>query len=287
MVYNKTVLFTATEEIRFSKRIINEGEKMEIKTVKTKKSEIEYFTFGKGSRIMVILPGVSVQSIMQSASFVASAYSCFSKSHTVYLFDRAKNLEKDCTVGDMAEDTVEAMKELGICDADLFGTSQGGMMAMYIAANYPELVHKLALGSTAARLNSECRKILRNWVKLAEAGNIVMLNRDITEKVFSPSFVEEYRDFFKFKEGIGTADEMKRFSCMVSGTENFDIYDRLDDIKCPVFVIGADEDRVVSGEASKEIAEKLGCELYIYKGYGHAVYDEANDYKNRLMNFFS
>lgn len=40
-------------------------------------------------------------------------------------------------------------------------------------------------------------------------------------------------------------------------------------------------------ESSKEIADILGCELYMYSDvYGHAVYDEAWDHKQRVLNFY-
>ena len=54
-----------------------------------------------------------------------------------------------------------------------------------------------------------------------------------------------------------------------------------------MLVIGAENDTVFPAEiSSKEMAEKTGWELYIYEHYCHAVYDEATDYKDRIMAFF-
>ena len=54
-----------------------------------------------------------------------------------------------------------------------------------------------------------------------------------------------------------------------------------------MLVIGAKEDKVVTAKGSEEIADKLGCEIYLYgEGYGHGVYDEAEDYKQRCLEFF-
>ena len=63
-------------------------------------------------------------------------------------------------------------------------------------------------------------------------------------------------------------------------------YDELDKIKCPVFVIGGRQDKVVGGKASEEIAEKLGCEIYMYDNLGHAAYEEAKDFNKRVYEFF-
>ncbi|MBQ6867651.1 MAG: alpha/beta hydrolase, partial [Clostridia bacterium] len=62
-------------------------------------------------------------------------------------------------------------------------------------------------------------------------------------------------------------------------------YDELDKIKCPVFVIGGKEDKVVSAQGSYEIAEKLGCEIYMYDNLGHAAHEEAKDFNKRVMEF--
>ena len=39
--------------------------------------------------------------------------------------------------------------------------------------------------------------------------------------------------------------------------------------------------------ASEEIAEKLGCELYLYDNLGHAAYEEAKDFNKRAYAFFA
>ena len=42
---------------------------------------------------------------------------------------------------------------------------------------------------------------------------------------------------------------------------------------------------MLSAEATAEIAEKLGCEIYQFPGYKHAVYDEYPDIKKIYANF--
>ena len=54
-----------------------------------------------------------------------------------------------------------------------------------------------------------------------------------------------------------------------------------------MFVIGGMQDKVVSGEASLEIAKKHGCEIFMYDDLGHAAYEEAKDFNQRVYNFFS
>ena len=42
---------------------------------------------------------------------------------------------------------------------------------------------------------------------------------------------------------------------------------------------------MVGGIASSEIAEKLGCEIYMYEKLGHAAYEEAKDFNQRVLDF--
>ena len=131
--------------------------------------EMEYFSFGSGERAFVILPGVSTRSLMLSAMAVSAAYRAFGEEYTVYAFDRRRNMPDDYSVRQMASDTAAVMQTLGIADADIFGASQGGMMAMCMAIDHPELVRKMALGSTAAKMDDQGREDTKRWIELAQS----------------------------------------------------------------------------------------------------------------------
>ena len=73
--------------------------------VKTEAFTMRYFSFGRGERPLVILPGLSVQSVMGSAQAVAKEYSVMQEEFTVYLFDRREDLPSKYSVYDMAQDT--------------------------------------------------------------------------------------------------------------------------------------------------------------------------------------
>ena len=260
---------------------------VDVKTVSEGDVEMDYMVFGKGENKFVIIPGLSVHSVMGLAESVAEAYKDFSDNYTVYLFDRPKELKDGVTIRDLAEDTATAMKALDIENAYVFGASQGGMIAQYLAIDHPELVCKMVLGSTLSRTNDTFEKVGTNWVQLAENRDEKGLIEAFVNDVYSENTLEAYRDTL-ISSNLGiTEDEYERFIKLANSCLTFDCYDELSSIQCPVLVIGCEGDNVVTAEASKEIAEALNCEIYLYDDtYGHGVYDEATDYKQRCMDFF-
>ena len=81
--------------------------------------------------------------------------------------------------------------------------------------------------------------------------------------------------------------DFHRFAILASAILSFDCYDRLNEIKCPVLVLGGEKDKITTGRASVEIADKLDCEIYMYPQYGHAAYEEAKDFNQRIYDFLS
>ncbi len=55
---------------------------------------MEFFRFGHGEKTLIILPGLSVRSVMGAADTVASAYKSLEDTFTIYAFDRHEALPK-------------------------------------------------------------------------------------------------------------------------------------------------------------------------------------------------
>lgn len=257
-----------------------------VRTVSDETVEMDYIVFGNGDKNFVILPGLSVHSVTGSADTIADSYKVFTEKYTVYVFDRAKNIHKGYSVKDMAKDTAAAMKALHIETADCFGASQGGMIAMYLAALYPTLVNKMILGSTLACPNDVFNRVIEEWLGLAESRNEVGLLESFTDNVYSEATLRAYRKILISSNRGISDEEYRRFSILTEACRDFDCYDMLPDVECTVLAIGSEGDRVATAEGTKEIAKALGCEIYLYgDNFGHGVYDEAPDYRQRCMMF--
>jgi pimeloyl-ACP methyl ester carboxylesterase len=49
--------------------------------------------------------------------------------------------------------------------------------------------------------------------------------------------------------------------------------------------MGGSEDQVTGIESSREIAEKINSEIFVFDGFGHAVYDENEEFKAKAKEF--
>ena len=144
----------------------------------------------------------------------------------------------------------------------------------------------MILGSTLAKPNGTFNHVIDEWIRLARAKDELGLLESFADNVYSESTLKAYRETL-ISSNLGISDEeYRRFIILAEACKTFDCYGELSSIQCPVLVIGAEGDRVVTAEGSKQIAEALGCESYIYDGgHGHGVYDEAADYRRRCLDF--
>ncbi len=199
-----------------------------IETVHTGAFSMNYFRFGSGEKTLVILPGLSVQSVMGAADAVEAAYRSMEDAFTVYLFDRRNELPPSYSVRDMARDTAAAFRALGLKEVCLFGASQGGMMAQVIAIEHPELVSKLVLGSSSSHVRDEQYRVIDNWVRLAKSGDRVGLYLSFGEELYPPAVFEQYREALIKTASTVTDEELKRFVTLAEGIRGFDVTDELE-----------------------------------------------------------
>ncbi|MBQ1538404.1 MAG: alpha/beta hydrolase [Ruminococcus sp.] len=260
-------------------------------TVKADGFTMDMFRFGSGRKPFVILPGLSIRSVMSFAEDVAAAYSPLAEEHTVYLFERRNELPEVYTVGDMARDTAEVFRQLGLKDISLFGASQGGMMAMSIAADYPQLVSKLILASACSRMTTVRFSAVDEWISFAKAGKTAELFSAFGKAVYPEAVFESLRGTLAEAAKTVTAEELSRFVKLSEGMRGFDITDKLADISCPTMLIASDDDKLFGAEAAMQIREGMsdlcGFEYHMYSGCGHAVYDTAPDLKERMRRFLA
>ncbi len=257
-------------------------------SLKLSTGTVDYIRFGSGQKPLIMLPGVGdgLKTVKGMAMPFALLYRSLAKDFTVYVFSRRRILSPGMTTLDMAEDMNSAMDALGLSSVSLVGVSQGGMIAQWLAIDHPDKVEKLVLTVTLSRTNTTAQDVITRWIELSERHDYKGIMLDTAERSYSEKRLKQARLEYRLIGSIGKPRSFERFRIQAASCLTHDAYELLDHIICPTLVIGGKEDKIVTGQASAEMAERISdCELYMYDRLGHGLYEEAPDFLKRVSDF--
>ena len=260
--------------------------KREENSIKIKGTTMDYIVFGHGTKPLVMIPGLSFNRVKGTSLLLAFLYRIYARDFRVYMFDRIEEVQEGYSVEDIAHDMAFAMKHLGITGAHILGVSQGGMIAQCLAMDYPELVDKMVLAVTLARPNDTLEFCIDSWIDMVTNDRMEEFTKDMLIKMYSGKYMKKYSFMVPLVVKLYKPKGIERFVRLAKAALDYSRYDELDKITCPVFVIGAKEDLIVTGEASVELAESLKCDIFMYEGMGHGVTQEMEkDFNKRVYQF--
>ncbi|MCR5719458.1 MAG: alpha/beta hydrolase, partial [Lachnospiraceae bacterium] len=108
------------------------------------------------------------------------------------------------------------------------------------------------------------------------------------EKTYSSKHLKQAEFLYDLFGNITKPKSLERFIIEASSCLGQDTYDYLDKILCPTLVVGGEQDMIVTGEASVEMAERIpDCKLKMYKELGHGLYEETSEYVRDVIGFFT
>lgn len=251
-------------------------------------ARMEYIRFGRGKKTLVMLPGLGdgLRTVKGTALPMALMYRKFAKTFTVYLFSRKSPLPEGCTTRDMARDQAQAMELLGIGKAHIFGVSMGGMVAQWLAIDYPEKVDRLVLAVTSSEPNPILTESIEEWMTLAKAGDTAEFMRSNLRRMYSESYCRKTMWIAPILGWIMKPASYERFFIQARACLSHHASEFLPNIRANTLVIGAGQDKALGGEASEVIASRIpGARLKMYQQWGHAVYEEEKIFNDVLLAF--
>ena len=249
---------------------------------------MDYVTFGKGKKPLVIIPGLGdgVQTVKGKAQLFSLSYRLLAKHYKIYVFSRINELRQGYTTRDMAADVAEAMEVLTITSAYVMGISQGGMIAQWLAADFPERVQKLILAVTTAKPSQLARERIEHWQKLSQSGNFKHLMLDIAQHSYTQKSYQKWRLLYNVMGIFGRIKDKQRIDIQSVSCLKHDSLDFLEKINCPTLIIGAEKDDVLGVDGSFGLHHHIrGSQLIILPGCGHALYEQNKDFQKRVLVF--
>ena len=257
-------------------------------TLHLKDDTMHYIRFGRGSKALIMLPGLGdgLTTVKGTALPMALMYRMYAKDYTLYMFSRRNHLPEGYSTRDMARDLKAAMDILGISKADLIGVSMGGMIAQHFAADYPQCVKKLVLVVTAASPNPTLTESIIEWVHLAERGDHAAFMDSNLRRMYSPTYYRKNKWLIPLLGKLTKPKSYERFYIQANACLKHNTADRLNQITAPTLIIGGEQDLALGADASREIASAIpGAALKMYSEWGHGLYEEAKDFNPVVLHF--
>jgi len=240
-------------------------------------SGLPFNRFGRGPRLLVVLPGLQWKHGPQSAlaeRFLVGAYQFLGTSHTGWFIGRRPGLAPGTTMSQLASDYATAIRnDLG-GPADVIGVSTGGSIALHLAADHPDVVHRLVIHSAAHALTGEARRIQWRAGQDAAQGDWVAVFRALAETVVPPNRAgRALAGVMARLMAIGAPGEPGDFIAEVEAEDAHAFRDRLGEIRAPTLVVGGERDPFYSPALFKETAGGLPSgRLALYERMGHPAH---------------
>ena len=213
-------------------------------------------------------------------------YRILAERYKIYVFSRINELRQGYTTRDMAVDVAEAMEALNLDTAYVRGISQGGMIAQWLAVDFPEKVQRLILAVTTAKPIQLARERIEHWQKLSQSGNYKHLILDIAKHSYTQKSYQKWSLLYNVMGIFGRIKDKQRIDIQSVSCLKHDSLDFLEKINCPTLIIGAEKDDVLGVDGSLGLHQHIkGSQLIILPGCGHALYEQNKDFQKRVLVF--
>jgi pimeloyl-ACP methyl ester carboxylesterase len=195
---------------------------------------------------------------------------------------RTADIDRPLSMEQMADDTAAALQQLGIENADFFGFSMGGGVALQVAIRHPAMVRKLVLASVSYKLDGVHPGLMEGLAEMTP------------EMMFGSHWHEEYMRIAPRPEDFATLFTKKT----QMDREVRDLpAEAIEAIDAPTLLIIGDSD-IIRPEHAVEMFRLLGggvmgdltglpkSQLAILPGTTHATLVERGDWLVSMITAF-
>ncbi len=175
---------------------------------------------------------------------------------------------------------LEFIEALELGEVILVGHSMGGVVAMLLAIEHPELVKACVLVATSAKLS-----IAQQTLELVKNNYPEFCNLSPTR-----AFAAESPDMLRqeYQNGLLNTKPRVCYQDLIACDE-FDISNDLEKIAVPTLIVSAEKDIMTPPKRGEYLHQKIyGSEFYQITGSGHfPIQEKAEDFNSVLLNYIS
>jgi aminoacrylate hydrolase len=259
-------------------------------TLQTQGISLHYELFGDPQKPPVVL----LHGLGGSGKSWGSQVERFAQDHFVVLPDQrgtgqSSRPDGGYTIEQLAVDTAELLRHLGIGPAHVIGTSTGGAIAQALALDRAALVRSNTLASSFARADDYAQREFALRRKLVLESDPQTVYSCYALFLFGPRYARDNPDRVQAWVDRVAALPMERevSTKRIDMILAHDARARLSKVQQPSLVICGELDACVPLPHSEELAQLIpGAELSVVPGGGHFIHTEQPDEFYRRVRSF-
>jgi len=215
----------------------------------------------------------------------------FARHYQVILFDVRGHGQSDKPAGPynmslFASDTAELIKALDIAPSHVVGISMGGMIALQLAVDHPELLRSLvvvnATSEVIARTTKERLAFLQRDLIVRLLG-MRKMGEVLGKRLFPEPDQEEIRHTFTER---WAENDPRAYRSSMGAIVGWSVTERLNEITCPTLIISAEYDYMPLEEKKMLVDGIKGAELVVIKNSHHGTPVDQPEEFNRVLSDF-
>jgi len=173
------------------------------------------------------------------------------------------------SIADLGGDVLALLDELGVGTASYCGVSLGGMVGMWLAANAPDRIERLALCCTSAFLPPA--QLWRDRAAAVRSGGLASISRQVVGRWFTPGYQAAHPGTVA---GFVTAMEQdvapEGYAGCCDAIAAMDLRPLLGSVRAPALVVAGAEDPATPPWHGAVIAAAIpGARLRVIRGAAH------------------
>jgi 3-oxoadipate enol-lactonase len=221
------------------------------------------------------------------------ALEALARRFRVMTFDNRGIGGSDCPPGPytaklMARDALAVLEAAKVDEADIVGTSLGGMIALELAIEEGWAVGRLVLACTTPGgpesypMPERTVRLITEPLDLPVVDRFRVFVRNALSEPYDEAMVDEI-----VKLRIAEAQPLEAWQAQASAGMTFDVFDRLGEIEAGPLILTGTADEVVDPRNSRLLAERIPeSELVEFDGAGHLFFWQQPDRFVRLVTEF-
>ena len=185
-----------------------------------------------------------------------------------------------------AKDCAELLRILGFNKVHVVGISMGGMIALQLAADFPDMVQDLVIINSGPDLVVRSIKdLILLWQRLIIVKLLGMrkMGEVLSKRLFPKPGQEDLREIFVER---WAENDPRAYNLTLKGLVGWSVVEKLSSITCPTLVVAADQDYTPLEVKTAMVDQIPNAQLAVIEDAHHAAPMEYPDRFNQILKDF-